>query len=81
MHTTETDDCRASAIREKQREARKKHRAELRWLELAVAERGRLVAGMEAVERENEREDMFDAGSMSLTNDADDDEIARSIDE
>ena len=52
----------------KQRGLERKHKAELRWLELAVAERVRLVQEMEAVERENGGE-MDGVSSASITED------------
>ncbi|KAM7208106.1 hypothetical protein V8F20_001652 [Naviculisporaceae sp. PSN 640] len=61
---------------DKQREVKKKHRAEFRWFELAVTERVRLMAEMETVERENGG-DVSDAGSVSLT----DDDFSRSGDD
>jgi len=52
----------------KQKEVKRKHKAELRWLELAVTERNRLLGEMEVVERENGGE-MDGVSSASVTDD------------
>ncbi|KAM7206602.1 hypothetical protein V8F33_000245 [Rhypophila sp. PSN 637] len=61
-------------------EIKRKHKAEFRWFELATAERHRLLAEMEAVERENGGEMPDVAGSLlRLADEESDDGTAASF--